>query len=132
MKKLSLVIILFTIILFTGCSSKQNQLELQKSKKYVSLKNINQHFNLMQKDAKYELSNKFFVYLPAKMSIPVDSSGSDVNLLAVDRLSLYLLNKYNGDILTNVRIETDWLFTIYWNTYTYYITADVWKRKEEV
>jgi len=83
---------------------------------------LKKNFVLIQKNAKDEISNRFFVYIP----ITLQSSNLES---ATETLSNDMIDRYGADLLTNVRIETDWLVTVYYNTYTYYITADVWKRK---
>ena len=127
MKKI-ILLSLATILLVSGCSSKNSSLIsganiLIKSTDLIKEETLSKNFVLIQKNAKDEISNRFLVYIP----LTIQSSSLES---ATESLTQDMMDKYGADLLTNVRIETDWLLTLYYNTYTYYITADVWKRKK--
>jgi len=123
----SVIYILSSLFILTGCINKNEPHKSIDEQIIVSTDLINKdilikNFVLIQRDARDDITNRFFVYIPLTVySLTLDS--------AIEKLSKRLLNKYGADLLTNVKIETDWLATIYYNTYTFYITADVWKRK---
>jgi PBP1b-binding outer membrane lipoprotein LpoB len=118
---------LMMILLFAGCSTKEvspkdGSNTIIRSTDLINNENLKKNFVLIQRNAKDEMTNRFFAYIP----ITLEASSLES---AVESLTKDMMNKYGADLLTNVSIETDWLVTVYYNTYTYYITADVWKRK---
>ena len=40
-----------------------------------------------------------------------------------------MLEEYNADLLTNIRVEEKLYPFFYWNSYVYNISADVWRSK---
>jgi hypothetical protein len=108
------------VLLFTGCANIQ---PTYKAEQKIDRNKLKANYNLIAQRASVDVSNKFLVYIPLTLA-PMEID--DV----VNKLSNELLNKYNGDVLTDVKVETNWLFTLYYNTYTYTLTANVWQRKE--
>ena len=123
MKNKFVVLLLIYVILFmTGCT--QNNQVLYKSTKHIEHSRMKQNYYLIAENVTVEASNRFFGYVPLTL---MPFSPDD----RINALSLELLKKYNGDVLTDVKVETGWLVTLYYNTYTYYLTANVWQRKEK-
>ena len=120
MKKFyKLLLISFIIFISVGCSSIQPTYKTNESIDRVKLK---ENYYLIDKNAKAEISIRFFAYIPLTI-VPLEEDDR------VNKLSEEILSRYNADILTDVRLETTWLFTVYYNTYTYILTASVWKKK---
>ena len=122
MKKILQIIYLFVLLLITGCAN--NEQILYKSTKHIEHSTFKKDYFLIAENVTVEASNRFFGYVP--LTLMPFSPDERINAL-----SLELLDKYHGDILTDVRIETGWLITLYYNTYTYYLTANVWQRKDK-
>lgn len=126
MKK-TMLICSVIILLLSACSNKNLSPSSARNTIIKSTDLINEdllakNFVLIQKNAQDEMSNRFFVYIP--LTLQASSLES-----ATETLTKEMIERYGADLLTNVRIETNWLITIYYNRYTYYITADVWRRK---
>lgn len=120
------LVVVIGIFFFVGCSSTNQNIEntVYKSTKHIERMELKKNYYLVAENVTVESSNRFLAYIPLTI-MPLTVDGR------IDSLSLELLNKYNGDILTDVKVETGWLFTLYYNTYTYYLTGNVWQRKDK-
>lgn len=116
-----LLIIILMIFCVSACTSNPNY-SLYKTHSPINYVELNNSHRMIQRGVEADISNWFFLYLPAKLEVGTDT-------VIADKLSDRILKKYNGDILTNVEIKKDTLITLYWNYYSYSMTADVWSRK---
>ena len=113
------IIIVVIAMQLTSCAN--NSPPMYKSSQKMNSVAVGNEYELISSNVTHTLSNWWLLYIPVKLSIP--------NERVEDKLTHALLNKYSGELLTNVQIEKSTFFTIYWNVWSYKITADVWRKK---
>ncbi len=111
----------FTCALFlAGCATTDvkftNQIAVPTAQ---DLRYLNSNFELIKQGAETTLDRHFFMYVPL-------SGFYEFNDKTV---ITELLDEYDGDLVTNLRIDRKFLFTLYYNRYYVVAKGDIWKKK---
>ena len=118
---LLLILASFTI---QGCVPKYGGKTIHTSQEQLDEAIVEKRYRLIARQAEADIGNNFFVYLPVKIGMPNTEDQIE------SMLAKKLLDRHGADLLTNVKIEQKILFTLYWNTFSRHITADVWRKKD--
>ncbi len=108
-------------VLLSGCAMRQNHITHRVvSPEFVDQEYLNRNFVLVAKDAEIVLNRHFFIHIPLNGYYTFNES------TAVEEL----LHRYGGDLVTDVTIESKFLFLLYYNRYYLIASGNVWKRKK--
>ena len=118
-RMLTLFLIIFPFL--SACTGNPGR-PFYKTKEGIDYVGLNVSHQLVQRNAKATISNWFYLYVPIRLEI-----GMETNV--TDKLSDMMLKQYKGDVLTNVEVEKYTMYSMFWNIHSYSMTADVWKEK---
>lgn len=120
MIKSTAVYALLCIVLLAGCANKSTRFtNLIPSPTIEDQDYLKANFDLVRKNAETSLNRHFILYVPVSGWYDFDDK------VATDEL----LNKYDGDVVTNLSIEKKYLILVYYNRYYVVVTGDVWRKK---
>jgi len=85
---------------------------------------LEKNYTLVAQQQKADIGNFWVFYIPVNLEMPKEEG--EIEHTLADKL----LQRFDGDLLTNVKFESSWLITVYWNQFKRHITADVWKKKD--
>lgn len=117
--------VLIFIFLLSGCATNAYQARFtnqQFDPDSVDRDYLEENFVLTNEKAELVLNRHFFVYIPLNAYFPFSDS----------YVTESLLQRFDGDVVTDLSIERKFLFLLYYNRYYVVATGDVWKRKERL
>jgi len=115
-----LVVCVIAILMLGGCASHTKLTNVADKGKSYDQTYLNNNFELIAENAEVDLGRAFFYILPI----------GDLNSLDDAYVVSELLEKYEGDLVTDVSIESKFGTLLYVSVYYVYATGNVWKRKE--
>ncbi|MDH5256744.1 MAG: hypothetical protein OEX07_02010 [Gammaproteobacteria bacterium] len=120
--KTIITLLLLSTFVLAGCATRQPIFTNRVvSTVGVDWDYINNNFELVDENAEVVLNRHFLVYLPLSGYYSFND----------ETISNELLYKYQGDLITNLRIDKKFLFLLYYNRYYVVANGKVWKRKKE-
>lgn len=114
---------LLAVILFflSGCATTPNE-PLYKTQEPINHAQLYKDYRIIKQGAEAKISIWFFVLTPLKFDY---SAGTDVAVMLGNKI----LSEYDGEFLTSAKVNKHTFISIYWNSFSYSMTADVWGRK---
>ena len=124
MKHFYLVTVLLFSLMIQGCIPKYEGDPIYHQGEVSDMSALKENYTLVAKSQKASVGNYWVFYLPVMLQMPTEEN--DIEHKLADKL----LQRFDADLLTNIKIESSYLVTLYWNQFRRHITADVWKKKD--
>jgi hypothetical protein len=106
-----------------ACIPKYTGKPVYKKSESIDVEALKKDYILVGSQQSATVGNYFIGYIPVKLGLSSEEGDTE------NRLMQDLLKRFDADLLTNVSIKKNYIFTIYWNQWTREIVADVWKKK---
>ena len=122
--KRHLIGIIFLALAIQGCIPKYQGDTIFHKSEAVDKALLEKNYTLVAQKQKADIGNFWILYVPINLQMPSEEAEIE------HTLANKLLQRFDADLLTNVKFESSWLVTLYWNQFKRHITADVWKKKD--